>query len=1261
MSAIAIDTMGNRFRAATLSTLLLVCALAVCALASSASGATLRPLVREVLLPEEESASAIAINQTTHHFYVQSTGAHPGIYNFESNGDPDPLLPVLPGSSTLDGGSLAVDNSGGAHEGYLYAASSGGTGLIQQFNPSGSETAVQITLSSIPAAGAPQEGGLPPVVNNGFFSPHNIAVAPSGNVVFESQGQLDEFKPEGVFAAQFKSPVEVSGMAIDGAGDLYLSGNKSGFGTGLFKTNSRGECGPSGCEPIAEFGESLSGRVADVAVNESTGHLFLAGTDEEQKSKFSEFDNAATPLGTTYPGLPPEATGELIINGIVTDEAGDDVIIPVNAHPELGAVQIYGPVEVVPDVELEPVSGATESSIVLHGKVGAASVSGTTCAFQYVAAASFGANGFKGAAEAPCEPAGPFSGSTLESVEAHVSGLIGGTTYRYRLVGSNGNGSNPTAAANFSTEGPTVTATETVEVSTTGATLEAKVDPNGEASVYRFQYVSQADFEASGYADAIDAPPGGAQIGAGTEAVPVAQEIDGLAPGTEYRFRVVAESIVAETVEWTTTGPDQVFKTFSPTPAGLPDGRAYEQVSPTQKNGANIQGEENAVRASIDGNRLTFASFAGIPGGTGQQQFASYLASRAANGSGWSTQGMLPPASAGSIATILGWDEELNNVYDFASEPLIPNTQLLDRSSADGSLSTVALLEEASTGGTFNYAGASATGGVVLFEGADGGILPGDLPGKQNVYVYDREARRLVLAGVLNPTTPGGEPAVPPGGVMGGPYDWFNTNNPSAVGGAADGYFTQEQRAISGDGRRIVFTAGGTGQLYVRENPLAEQSAMSGEECTEAAKACTVRVSAPATGVTDPGTPAAFVGAGGADGDGSLVYFLDTGKLTSDSTAGKGYDLYRYDLDDHTLTDLTVDSADPKGAQVAGVLGVSEDGEDVYFAAVGALAPGATKAPEGDENIYAIHGGSAEFIARVSGDSEVAGEGLNWVPVAHEGSGNGVFHKSRVSADGKTLLFTSSRNLTSFESHGQAELYLHRQGEPTLRCISCNPTGERPQGGAGLQEIPFPGFRPNRDYGFSTRNLSENGRRVIFDTSDQLVAADTDHANDVYEWEQKGEGSCASEEEAGGCVFLLSGGIKGASYFGDADLEGNDAFFFTEQQLVAQDRDQLVDAYDARIGGGIGQQNETPQVPCEGEACAGPAASPPDPAAAGTSTHVGPGNPTPPPTCKKGQVRRNGKCVKKPAKKKKSKKHQGKHNGKSQKSGAKGAKGGSGK
>ena len=66
----------------------------------------------------------------------------------------------------------------------------------------------------------------------------------------------------------------------------------------------------------------------------------------------------------------------------------------------------------------------------------------------------------------------------------------------------------------------------------------------------------------------------------------------------------------------------------------------------------------------------------------------------------------------------------------------------------------------------------------------------------------------------------------------------------------------------------------------------------------------------------------------------------------------------------------------------------------------------------------------------------------------------------------------------------------------------------------------------------------------------------------VYEYEPSGEGSCASEP---GCVALISSGTsEHESAFLDASEGGDDAFFLTAAQLVAQDTDNSLDVYDAR-------------------------------------------------------------------------------------------------
>jgi hypothetical protein len=174
------------------------------------------------------------------------------------------------------------------------------------------------------------------------------------------------------------------------------------------------------------------------------------------------------------------------------------------------------------------------------------------------------------------------------------------------------------------------------------------------------------------------------------------------------------------------------------------------------------------------------------------------------------------------------------------------------------------------------------------------------------------------------------------------------------------------------------------------------------------------------------------------------------------------------------------------------------------------------------------------------------------------------------------------------------------------------------------------------------RWLSDDGSRVFFDSVEPLSPQDTNGLRDVYEWERDGAGSCQDSE---GCVYLLSGGTStDSSSLVDASVQGDDAFIVTRAQLVPQDRNETFDLYDAHVGGV--QPLSSPA--CSGTGCQGVPSVPPLFATPPSVTFDGVGNFVPPSRtvkskpkskstkCKKGFVRKKGKCVKKQAKRAKS-------------------------
>jgi hypothetical protein len=179
-------------------------------------------------------------------------------------------------------------------------------------------------------------------------------------------------------------------------------------------------------------------------------------------------------------------------------------------------------------------------------------------------------------------------------------------------------------------------------------------------------------------------------------------------------------------------------------------------------------------------------------------------------------------------------------------------------------------------------------------------------------------------------------------------------------------------------------------------------------------------------------------------------------------------------------------------------------------------------------------------------------------------------------------------------------------------------------------------------HSFLTRNLSDDGTRIFFETEEALVSEDENHQSDVYEWEAEGAGSCTSasptfDAVAGGCLYLISTGQSGqTSYFADASADGSSVFFFTVQPLVGQDQDDNQDIYDARSGGGIAAQNPLPPPPsCIGDACRAVTETPPVFGVPASGSLSGPGNLVPlapstsPPAkkCGKGKKPSRGKCV----------------------------------
>jgi hypothetical protein len=741
--------------------------------------------------------------------------------------------------------------------------------------------------------------------------------------------------------------------------------------------------------------------------------------------------------------------------------------------------------------------------------------------------------------------------------------------------------------------------------------------------------------------------------------------LGGLVPDTTYHYRFVATSGGGGP----SIGPERSFHTFSPAApppasdpcpnavfrtgpsARLPDCRAYEMVSPLDKNNGDVSAYEQnyLAQASVGGERMSFSSFRAFADAEAAPLSSQYLASRDPS-RGWETQAITPPREDFSYYPIgagegiqykafsddlcSGWIlQDTGIALTPEAPPSVPN--LYRRSFCDPSgyelLSSKAppgFLGPSEEGNSRYYPmiqGFSADAAHSVFQ-ADAALTPNANPKKGVYQVYETyDGGKLRLVSLL----PNGSAAT--------------TNSSLGTALAGEGNFRSSNvfHAVSDDGARVFWSAGSkqaldvyageTGALYVRLNATEAPSKIAAGECTEVAKACTVEISGSLDTVFQSANP-----------QGTTAIY------TAGSLSDKKGKLFEFDVESAT-SQLIAES-------VMGVVGISEDASRVYFVSSEVFSgeeenSEGDKAETGEPNLYLYEKGAGfTFIAALTTVEASAGSNFGGSSV------NNLIPKvrtSRVSPSGLSVAFTSTESLTGYDNadaaNGEvdAEVFLYdasaNGGGGQLSCVSCNPSGARPVGRevvAGTNGRPgpraaaiIPGWQTQTHPG---EVLSANGNRLFFNSYDALLPRDTNGKADVYEWEAPGSGSCVESSSAysppnNGCLYLISSGESPEdSEFFDATPSGSDVYFATQSGLLPQDYG-LLDVYDARVNGGFAPPPATPPA-CEGEACQGPLAPPDDPTP-GSSSYQGPGN-------------QKAELTKKAKKKAKSKKHKKRHAGK---------------
>jgi hypothetical protein len=830
-----------------------------------------------------------------------------------------------------------------------------------------------------------------------------------------------------------------------------------------------------------------------------------------------------------------------------------------------------------PTITVEPASELGQTSVTLNAQIDPEGLA-TTYRFRY------GENTV-GEHEVPVGGEAIGSGTVAVKRSVVLSGLKVGTTYHYEVVAENAAGITTSPEEPFTTIASVVVdATWADHVGSSEATLHSLIDPLGHDSHGYFQYGTAACQSGPEACVSVPIPPG-ADLGEGSVGVPAEANVAGLAAGMTYHYRAIASNGLG-----VTEGPERTFTTLAEGEGGpvvLADRRAWEMVTPVDKQAAPVQAltrEGGVILASEGGEALTYVANGALGEeveGNRSPEMQQILATRGLNE--WRNQDIATPNDQASGVAPGNAPE-----YQFFSPDL--SVALVEPASAEPPLA-----EE----GSAVYLRDNATGTYLpLVTEAD--TAPGTRLGAVHFVSATPELSHVVIASSV---------ALTGRGSSHGLYEWSGgtlrfvsalRSGKPAPSPELGFYGSVVAHAISNDGSRVVWTNkedGNTrgGHLYLRDTTRGE----------------TLRLDA-AQGMPEPEKGSAQFQ--GASSDGSRIFFLDRQRLTADSTAEPGQgtgqpDLYECQIVEAAgklgceLHDLTVVEQGSRADVQGLVLGVSEDGTSVFLVAQGVLATNTNgngeQATAGEDNLYELHYDGTRwtrmFIATLSEEDSPEWEGNQLADAANL--------TARVSPNGRYFAFMSQAPITGYdnieanpaaEGARAEEVFLYDAVTASLRCVSCDPSGARPEGvfdterageGLGLlvdrrliwghekhehwlagnipgwtaQSLPAPG-EPGAV--IQARYLSDQGR-LYFNSPDRLVPAASNGKEDVYEYEPSGVGGCQSA--TGGCVNLLSGGQSDReSAFLEATPDGSNVFFLTEAKLLPQDTDTAFDIYDAR-------------------------------------------------------------------------------------------------
>lgn len=831
---------------------------------------------------------------------------------------------------------------------------------------------------------------------------------------------------------------------------------------------------------------------------------------------------------------------------------------------------------------------------------------------------------FKASWHFECEPACPGSlngevpaDDQPNAVEVDAEKLQPNTEYKVRLVASNAGGSEESAQKDFKTAAVPPTIGKLVNHQSAGGNVAIGgfVNPHNSAITdCEFSFGPTKSYGQSIPCEAL--PPTNNQSSL------VKAQVSGLTPGATYHFM-----LSVATAAGTTDGADRAFTALSspsqsdcvnagrPGVGELPDCRAWEMVSPQDKNGGNVPAVSLRTRAAADGSAAQFFSLTGFAGVEGMGVAADYIARRSTDpdpgNQGWSTHAITPPQDPLNLGNHLsGGEPKYVGTFsqDFSAAVFLGTTPLTEAPSVANAANlyrrgdvlspgagNYQLLTDClssplgpctspippiiATGKVPSFAGASADLSHVVYESAL--KLTNDAPASPFVIkLYESTGGAPHLVGVL----PAGQAA------------------PRAISGR--GFFGGRfsSHTITSDGSRIFFTvppnsSSSEGDLYARINARS-----------------TVQLNASERSTPDAEAEATYWDA---STDGRRVFFTTAEALTIDAPEGPSK-LYMWEQAETNETQsVEVDASG--GSFTLSFHGIST--EPIAFDAPASGASSvqsaleALKGPAPEERpllapgSLSVTGGASPYLVAFEGDlaganvAEMSADGsglsggastaavettqpvknLTYLSVDEEPSDGGagtVEGAVGASSGGDRVYFISGGQLVPgapIPSFGSLGLYLWDEGEIEFVGALGNFVGDQ----GALLDGNFLNLRLKQSHVTSEGHLvfaSSSGEGLLSvhggdDYDHGTCPGSTAACTEIYVYNpDSGELQCASCNPSGAPATAAAetrsfrseqlGGAQHASYLiRPLSDDGRYAFFSTAERLVSEDTNGVSDAY----------------------------------------------------------------------------------------------------